>query len=132
MSRTSRGARLNRHDLEALAAADPLRRLCANRHQARWQVLGIEAPLGLGEMPSLPEPVPMLRKPTEGEDIAADYGSLGLTLRRHPLALLRPVLTRLSFQSAARYWDSCTAGARMPSASSSPASGRTRPPEWCS
>jgi error-prone DNA polymerase len=30
----------------------------------------------------------------------ADYGNLGLTLRRHPLALLRPVLTRLSFQSA--------------------------------
>ena len=44
--------------------------------------------------------MPLLRRPTEGEDIAADYGSLGLTLRRHPLALLRPVLTRLSFQSA--------------------------------
>ncbi|MCA1854294.1 MAG: hypothetical protein LC647_18465, partial [Beggiatoa sp.] len=54
----------------------------------------------LGETPALPDPVPMLRKPTEGEDIVADYGSLGLTLRRHPLALLRPALTRLSFQSA--------------------------------
>ena len=48
----------------------------------------------LGEMPALPEPMPLLRRPTEGEDIVADYGSLGLTLRRHPLALLRPVLTR--------------------------------------
>ena len=96
----ARRARLNRHDLEALAAADALRGLCGNRHQARWQVLGIEAPLPLGEMPALPEPLPLLRRPTEGEDIVADYGSLGLTLRRHPLALLRPVLTRLSFQSA--------------------------------
>jgi error-prone DNA polymerase len=77
-----------------------LRGLCGNRHQARWQVLGIEAPLALGEAPALPEPVSLLRRPTEGEDIVADYGSLGLTLRRHPLALLRPVLTRLSFQSA--------------------------------
>ncbi|MGH8589974.1 MAG: hypothetical protein ACREXX_11785, partial [Gammaproteobacteria bacterium] len=46
-------------------------------------------------MPAPPEPVPLLRRPTEGEDIVADYGSLGLTLRRHPLALLRPMLTRL-------------------------------------
>ena len=96
----ARRARLNRRDLTALAAADALRGLCGNRHQARWQVLGIEAPLPLGEMPALPEPLPLLRRPTEGEDIVADYGSLGLTLRRHPLALLRPVLTRLSFQSA--------------------------------
>ncbi|MGQ0591773.1 MAG: error-prone DNA polymerase, partial [Gammaproteobacteria bacterium] len=96
----ARRARVNRRDLEALAAAGALGGLCGNRHQARWQVLGIEAPLPLGEMPALPEPLPLLRTPTEGEDIVADYGSLGLTLRRHPLALLRPALTRLSFQSA--------------------------------
>jgi error-prone DNA polymerase len=31
----------------------------------------------------------MLREPREGEDIVADYASLGLTLGRHPLSLLR-------------------------------------------
>ena len=31
----------------------------------------------------------VLRPPTEGEDLVADYASLGLTLGRHPLALLR-------------------------------------------
>jgi error-prone DNA polymerase len=31
----------------------------------------------------------MLRSPTEAQNIAADYSSVGLTLRRHPLALLR-------------------------------------------
>ena len=83
-------------------------------------------------MPALPEPLPMLRTPTEGEDIVADYGSLGLTLRRHPLALLRPVLTRLSFQSAREVVGLTTAGARMPPASSSLASGLARPPASCS
>ncbi len=34
----------------------------------------------------------MLRAPTEGEDILEDYAALGLTLRRHPLALLRAQL----------------------------------------
>jgi error-prone DNA polymerase len=31
----------------------------------------------------------MLAQPTEGEDLVADYRHLGLTLGRHPLALLR-------------------------------------------
>ena len=33
--------------------------------------------------------------PTEGADVADDYASIGLTLRRHPLALLRPRLAIL-------------------------------------
>ena len=32
--------------------------------------------------------------PREGQDIVADYGSTGLTLRRHPLCLLREKLQR--------------------------------------
>ncbi|MGH8569733.1 MAG: OB-fold nucleic acid binding domain-containing protein, partial [Gammaproteobacteria bacterium] len=40
--------------------------------------------------------------PTEGEAIAADYGSLGLTLRQHPLALLRPRLEQMAFVTAER------------------------------
>jgi error-prone DNA polymerase len=36
--------------------------------------------------------LPLLPVPTEGAEIVADYRSLGLTLRRHPLALLRPRL----------------------------------------
>ena len=79
-------------------------------------------------MPALPEPVLLLRRPTEGEDIVADYGSLGLTLRRHPLALLRPVLTRLSFQSTRADWHLSDGRRGMPPASSSPASiTRQRP-----
>jgi error-prone DNA polymerase len=36
----------------------------------------------------------LLPVPSEGEEIVADYRSLGLTLRRHPLALLRRRLAR--------------------------------------
>ena len=42
----------------------------------------------------------MLRQPTEGQDIAADYNHTGLTLRRHPLALLRPRLASRNMLSA--------------------------------
>lgn len=46
-----------------------------------------EAPLALPEAP-------------EGEAVVWDYDSLGLTLRRHPLALLRPQLTKRRLASA--------------------------------
>jgi len=42
----------------------------------------------------------LLPVPSEGGSIAADYASLGLTLRRHPLALLRGHLRRRRLLSA--------------------------------
>ena len=42
----------------------------------------------------------MLRKPTEGQDIVADYQGLGLTLGRHPVALLRERLDRYCYVAA--------------------------------
>jgi error-prone DNA polymerase len=44
---------------------------------------------------------PSLPVPTEGQEIAADYASLGLSLRRHPLALLRRHLHRRGLLPAA-------------------------------
>ena len=35
-----------------------------------------------------------IRPPSEADDTRADYASTGLTLGRHPIALLRPVLRR--------------------------------------
>jgi error-prone DNA polymerase len=46
----------------------------------------------------------MLTRPSEGEDIVADYSSTGLTLRRHPLALLRERLKAQGIVGAARLW----------------------------
>ena len=87
-----RGA-LDRRDLEALAAADALARLSGHRYRAVWQVTGVERALPLlPAATAVDEGIPMLRAPREGQDIVADYGSVGLTLRRHPLALLREKL----------------------------------------
>ena len=87
-----RGA-LDRRDLEALAAADALCGLSGHRYRAVWQVSGVERRLPLlPAQTAAPEGVPLLRAPLEGQDIVADYGSTGLTLRRHPVALLRESL----------------------------------------
>jgi error-prone DNA polymerase len=88
-------AALDRRDLEALAAADALTRLSGHRHRAVWQVTGVERALPLlPAATAVDEGIPLLRAPREGDDIVADYRSLGLTLRRHPLALLREKLER--------------------------------------
>ena len=42
----------------------------------------------------------MLAAPTEGADIVADYASIGLTLGRHPLALLRGKLKAMGLGDA--------------------------------
>lgn len=88
-----RRARLDKRDRNALAAAGALAGLAGNRHQARWQTLGIEAATPLGVENTIAEATPMLAPPSEGAAIVADYRSLGLTLERHPLALLREQLT---------------------------------------
>ena len=82
-------AALDRGDLEALAAAGACASLSGNRHHAFWQVAGTEVALPLAP-PAADPTLPLLPVPTEGEDLVADYRSLGLTLGRHPLALLRP------------------------------------------
>jgi error-prone DNA polymerase len=97
---------LQRQDMEALAAADALSSLAGHRHRAAWQVTGLERAL-----PLLPaamareEGIPLLRAPGEGQDIVADYGSTGLTLRRHPLALLRDKLARRGVLPTQELWD---------------------------
>jgi error-prone DNA polymerase len=106
-------AALDRGDLEALAAAGAFAELSGNRHLAFWEVAGTE------RVPSLPpgksargvlelgartghsaEGQPLLPAPTEGECIVADYASVGLTLGRHPLALLRERLRKKQLLSA--------------------------------
>lgn len=48
------------------------------------------------------EPAADLPPPGEGENLVADYRSLGLTLRSHPLTLLRRHLARRRFLTAAQ------------------------------
>ncbi len=96
-----RRAELNRHDIEALAAAGALARLSGHRRRALWDVSGIERMPPLLVDAPIGDAVPVLTPPDEGENIIADYASLGLTLGRHPLALLRDRLQRQRMLTAA-------------------------------
>ena len=80
---------LDRRELGALASAGALKPLEGHRYRARWAVAGADRPEGLFTSARRFEATPMLKKPTEGQDILADYDYVGLTLERHPLRLLR-------------------------------------------
>ena len=86
-------ARLDARALEQLADADALRGLAGDRHRARWEIAGVEKQLGLfAGLPSQEEPPVALPTPTVGENLFADYATVGTTLGPHPLALLRSEL----------------------------------------
>ncbi len=93
-------AALDRRDMNALSKAGALQSLAGNRHQANWQTLGVEEPNQIFGYSTPEEATPMLRLPTEGEDVVADYASLGLTLGAHPLALLRESFAAKYYLSA--------------------------------
>ncbi len=96
----ARRARLDKKDLQALGRADALVSLAGHRHQAAWSVLGIENGTLLGELMDVPEPIASLETPGIGEELVADYASIGFSLRRHPLSLLRDALQRRGLQQA--------------------------------
>ncbi|MBN0980828.1 error-prone DNA polymerase [Pseudomonas hygromyciniae] len=86
-------ARLDSRAQELLADAGALRQLTGHRHQARWDVAGVETQLGLFAGASSPqEEAVQLPAPSVGEDLYADYASVGTTLGPHPLVLLRDQL----------------------------------------
>jgi error-prone DNA polymerase len=93
---------LGRRELGVLATSGALRALSGDRHKARWAVAGSEKPLPLFQSLERYEAAPLLKKPTEGQNIVADYQSTGLTLDRHPLCLLRRHLDRYQYVTAGR------------------------------
>src|SRR5208282_4331964 len=92
-----RRAGLKRGAVELLASADAFRSMGLDRRQALWAVKGLDdAPpplLACLEDDGAPEAaVPTMAL---GEHVASDYRTLGLSLKRHPLALLRAELAPL-------------------------------------
>ena len=100
VSDLTRRAHLDRGDLKALAAADALRGLAGHRHHAAWQVAGVEDAMPLYGLGRFNEQAPRLRAPSAGQAVLADYAQLGLSLRDHPLALVRGRLRERGFLSA--------------------------------
>jgi error-prone DNA polymerase len=100
----ARRAALDARELQALARADALAPLAGHRRRQLWAAAGQDRPRALladapvretqAEQPALP-------LAPEGEAIVLDYASTGLTLRRHPVALLRERIARRGGRSAA-------------------------------
>ncbi|HWK43895.1 MAG TPA: OB-fold nucleic acid binding domain-containing protein, partial [Stellaceae bacterium] len=110
----ARRAGLQGRALENLARADAFRSIGLDRRNALWAVKGLGEtvlPLFAGEPAPLgPEALgvePIVTLPTMplGRHVVEDYATVGLTLRRHPVAFLRSALDRQSCVPAGRLPD---------------------------
>ncbi len=84
--------------LGRLAEADAFRSLGLDRRAAVWAIRGLSEPLPLfaaaDSRAAMIEPATALPRMTEAGEVVQDYRSIGLSLRRHPAAFLRPKFRR--------------------------------------
>ncbi|MGE5946797.1 MAG: error-prone DNA polymerase [Betaproteobacteria bacterium] len=93
-------AALQRRDLDLLAAADALASLAGHRRQAAWAATAAVAQGDLFDGLPPAEAMIGLPSPGEAENLVADYRHLQLSLRNHPLSLLRGHLAARRFVTA--------------------------------
>jgi error-prone DNA polymerase len=92
---------LTRRGLDALAHAGALAGIAGDRRQARWRTMAADRIVDLLLDAPPGEDSAQLRAPSEVDDLIADYQAVGLTLGRHPLALLRDRLAAAQVSRAA-------------------------------
>ncbi|MBZ8142702.1 error-prone DNA polymerase, partial [Rubrivivax gelatinosus] len=91
---------LEQLEMTLLAGADALMSLAGHRRQQVWEAAALRStPKLLREAP-VDEAYLELPEAPEGEEVVWDYAATGLTLRRHPLAILRPLLAARKLMSA--------------------------------
>ena len=97
-----RRAGLTKRQIVALARADAFASLGLSRRDVLWAVRSFsDVALPLLDGAADPEPSVTLPALTLGEQVVDDYGSFSLTLRSHPLALLRTTFARRGISSTA-------------------------------
>jgi error-prone DNA polymerase len=96
----ARRAHVEHAEMKLLAAADALMSLSGHRRQQVWDAAALRSTPELLHDAPFDEDVLELEPAPEGEEILFDYESQGLTLRRHPMALLRDKLTELRLVTA--------------------------------
>ncbi|MSP75297.1 MAG: error-prone DNA polymerase [Rhodospirillaceae bacterium] len=95
-----RRAGLTKRQIIALARADAFASLGLSRRDVLWAVRGFsDIALPLFDHTPDPEPTVTLTDLTLGEQVVDDYGSFSMSLRKHPLALLRPTLSARGISS---------------------------------
>jgi error-prone DNA polymerase len=98
----ARRAGLDAHAMQLLAEGDALLPLVGHRHQGAWAVRGIDTRATAMLAATRTHEAPAeLAAPAPGEAVVADYRATGLSLRAHPLALLRERLAAFRIQPAA-------------------------------
>ena len=98
-------AGLDQQDMQQLAAADALRSLAGHRRQQVWQASGLRAMPALLRGAAGAEAAQDLEPAAEGEEVVWDYAATGLTLRSHPLKLLRSQLAKRGLMNAEQLLD---------------------------
>ncbi len=101
----ARRADLEQHEMHLLAGADALTSLAGHRRQQVWEASALKAPPKLLRDATVNEDFLELPAAPEGEEVVFDYATTGLTLRRHPLALLRPLLSKRRLMTAQELQD---------------------------
>ncbi|MBC7663500.1 MAG: hypothetical protein H7276_06820 [Caulobacter sp.] len=98
----SRRGELDTHAMQCLAGSDALSGLAGERRDAIWAVAGVDTratPL-LRTTRTVEDAQPEFEAATLGDAVLADYRALGLSLKGHPLALLRSALAPFKVQQA--------------------------------
>lgn len=94
-------AYLNQREMAALAEAAALRGIAGHRHRARWEIAATEKqPADLLEGIPRKDDAATITPASEADDLHADYAATGLTLGRHPVALIRKVLRQRRVSTA--------------------------------
>jgi error-prone DNA polymerase len=96
----ARRAHLEQHEMKLLAAAGALATLSGHRRQQVWDAAALHAPPALLQEAAVEEEFLELPEAPEGEDVVWDYASVGLTLRSHPMALLRKKLDKYKLKTS--------------------------------
>ncbi|MEG0226567.1 MAG: error-prone DNA polymerase [Comamonas sp.] len=91
---------LELHEMKALAAAGALATLSGHRRQQVWDAAALHAAPALLEEATIDEAQLELPEAPEGEEVLWDYASTGLTLRSHPMLLLRPRLDKYKLKTS--------------------------------
>ncbi|MFT5209703.1 MAG: error-prone DNA polymerase [Flavobacterium sp.] len=98
----ARLARLDQGDLDRLTEGGAFRTLSGHRYQTHWNNKAILTNDAYSFFDEIAEKEQIyLTAPEETDDLRADYTSLGLTLGRHPMAILREEKPFSQFKTAA-------------------------------
>ncbi|MES2673779.1 MAG: error-prone DNA polymerase [Pseudomonadota bacterium] len=98
----ARRTALSDANLECLASADAFREIAGDRFRARWEASALMPHSELLAASEADDDELVMSGPTLEQNVMDDYASIGLTLRTHPMAILR---SEKPFNECTRYSD---------------------------